>query len=212
MMKLLVISAGIFHPPMLGRRALEGLLQETGASSRFGASLEVLPCSDLSGIDVLVLYFHKKQISQAALQALDLFVSRGGGVLAIHSATASFKQDPHYYKILGGRFAGHAPLAPFTVQPVEGSLLAKTSAAFSVRDELYLHDLQPGVSVHFVAEHAGENVPVVWTLPYGEGRVCYACPGHTSQTMRNPAYQNILRNGLDWAASRQGFAPLERRE
>ena len=39
-------------------------------------------------------------------RAFDGFVRAGGGVLAIHSATASFKGSPAYFEVLGGRFVG----------------------------------------------------------------------------------------------------------
>jgi type 1 glutamine amidotransferase len=72
---------------------------------------------------------------------------------------------------------------------------------FTIRDELYLHELNPGIEVHFAANHAGQDVPIVWTYRYGRGKVCYAVPGHTSGSMTHPAVQEILRRGLKWVAA-----------
>jgi len=38
----------------------------------------------------------------------------------------------------------------------------------------------------------------VWTYYYGQGRVCYAVPGHRTETMRDKTYQKILQRGLAW--------------
>jgi type 1 glutamine amidotransferase len=58
------------------------------------------------GFSALVIYIHHKRISQSALTSWIVFVSDGGGILAIHSATASFKKQT-FFEILGGRFIGH---------------------------------------------------------------------------------------------------------
>ncbi|MFN2304491.1 MAG: ThuA domain-containing protein, partial [Anaerolineales bacterium] len=69
---------------------------------------------------------------------------------------------------------------------------------FQVIDELYLHDLQPDIDVHFSALYKGQKIPTVWTRLHGEGRICYACPGHRSASMRVPGYQLLLSRALTW--------------
>jgi hypothetical protein len=119
--------------------------------------------------------------------------------MAIHSATASFKETTDYFNILGGCFTGHGPVAPFKVQPARTMNEAfEGIPAFTVTDELYLHELQQDIRVQFTAKLEGEQVPVVWTHPYGLGRVCYACPGHRTATMRHPGYQEVIRRGIEW--------------
>lgn len=61
----------------------------------------------------LVLYFHHKTLSPAALTRLEAYARQGGGILALHSATASFKDCLPYFDILGGRFIGHGKVEPF---------------------------------------------------------------------------------------------------
>jgi type 1 glutamine amidotransferase len=162
-------------------------------------SLEALP-ADLHAISALVLHFHHKQISPLALDRLSAFTANGGGILAIHAATASFKQSNAYFDILGGRFSGHAAVAPFQLQRRSDAIFGDV-ADFTVRDELYQHTLKPGIQVHFSANQAGQEIPVVWTSIYGKGRVCYACPGHLSATMRHPEYQKLLQRGLAWVCT-----------
>jgi len=164
------------------------------------SSLENLP-RDLNSYAALVLHYHHKSISIAALARLDTFVKSRGGILAIHAATASFKEGLAYFEILGGRFTGHGPVEQFEVRRVRDDLFSGLDE-FVVRDELYIHELQPGIEVHFTATHADRVVPVVWIYRYGAGKVCYAVSGHTTASMRNRRYQRILQRGLEWITER----------
>jgi type 1 glutamine amidotransferase len=198
MKKILLVTDGIVHPPLLGRMVLHKTLKRLdGASFVHVSSLEKLSF-DLSSFSALVLHYHHKTITDATLKRLQDFVSRGGGILAIHAATASFKETLPYFEILGGRFIGHGPVEEFEVRRVSDSIFGGMDH-FVVRDELYIHELQPGIEVHFAAKHNGEDVPVIWTHRFGNGNVCYAVPGHTTGSMRNTTYQKILQRGLRWA-------------
>jgi uncharacterized protein len=200
MKTVLLVTAGIIHPPWAGRRALQqALTQLDGFSFRHVRSLEQLPV-DLGSCAALVLYVHHKTISAAALDRLDSFVRNGGGILAIHSATASFKDQAHYFEIIGGRFTGHGAVEDFEVKRVRDEIFGRIGN-FTVKDELYLHELQPGIEVHFAAQHEGQAVPVVWTYRYGNGKVCYAVPGHTAESMKHSVMQEILRRGLKWVTT-----------
>lgn len=195
--QVLLVSAGFFHPPLRGRLALHETLQTVpGCLFEQVNSLEKLP-DDLERFSALVLHYHHKRLSPAALARLDEFVYEGGGVLAIHAATASFKESEGYAEILGGRFLSHEKVERFVARRVANDVFAGLDD-FSVKDELYLHELKPDVDVHFLVKRNGDTVPVVWTRSYGRGRVCYAMPGHTTESMKNPAYQAVLRRGLEW--------------
>lgn len=207
MKKVLLVTAGIFHPTYLGRLALHKALNMplskadgAGAGENFSfthvSSLEKLPPT-LDSFSALVLHYHHKTISDAALEKLDSFVRNGGGVLAIHAATASFKETLPYFEILGGRFIGHGPVEKFKVRNLKGEVFGDLGN-FVVTDELYIHELQPGIQVHFTAKHEGKDVPVVWTYKCGKGKVCYAVPGHTTKSMQNKTYQEVLKRGLMW--------------
>lgn len=198
MKKILLVTDGIFHPPFSARKALHKTLAElNGFEFQHVHSMEKPP-DNLKDFSALVIYIHHKKISERALAQLDEFVSIGGGILGVHSATASFQEQLHYFKILGGRFIGHGPVAPFEVRPVLGSEIFAGISTFTVKDELYIHELQPGITSHFTATHEGQEVPIVWTYQYGKGRVCYTVPGHRTESMRDETYQKILQRGLNW--------------
>ncbi len=203
MKNVLVISTGIFHPAWRARAVLRRMLATMdGFSFTYLPSFEpLLDLANLGRFHALVIYLHRQTISPQALAIFDRFVANGGGVLGIHSATASFKDAAHYFEIIGGKFAGHGPIETFCADPVgAGHSPLAGLPSFTVTDELYLHDLQPGLEVQFQTLNKGEPVPIVWTRNYGAGKVCYAVPGHCVETMQNTAYQQVLRRGLAWVA------------
>ena len=202
MENVLLVTDGLFHPPLSARRALhKNLVAETPYTFQYARSMEKLP-GDLMNFSALVLYFHHKRIAKSALARLDEFIASGGGVLGIHTATASFKRQLPYFKILGGRFTGHGPIETIDIKPVAKSEIFSGIPAFTIKDELYIHELEPGIEVHFKATSQGEQIPAVWTNHYGKGRVCYAMPGHRTETMRDPIYQKVLQRGLSWVCGK----------
>jgi len=200
--EILLISAGLFHPSLPCRfwlrRALAAL---PGYRYKQVSSLEALPRLPLDRFRALVLYVHHEPLSAAALDSLDAYLERGGGLLALHSASASYKEVPRFYEILGGRFVNHGPVEEFAVEPsAPEDEIFRGIPAFSVRDELYRHEHDPENLIHFHTVVDGEREPVVWTRRWGQGRVCYCALGHTVSAVRHPQTRQILHRGLAWAS------------
>jgi type 1 glutamine amidotransferase len=198
----LLVFDGLFHPPWLGRRNLERSLRMIpGWAFKRVPSLEKTLQLAMDSFPCLALYFHHKTLSQPALDRLDQYLRQGGGVLAIHSASASFKEQSQYFQILGGRFREHEPVEKFWVNPSdEKDDIFSGIPGFALQDELYRHEYDPTNQVHFTTTVDGEIEPVVWTRHHGKGRVCYCSLGHTISSMRNPHVLKILRRGLLWCA------------
>jgi type 1 glutamine amidotransferase len=53
-----------------------------------------------------------------------------------------------------------------------------------------------------VAPRATERYPLLYTRPFGEGRVHYNALGHDLATLRHPSYRRLLVQGVKWAAGR----------
>jgi hypothetical protein len=68
------------------REALEGI---PGYRFTQVGHLDVLVELDLAQYQAIVLYYHHNRAEPEAIAALDKFVQKGGGILAVHSATAS---------------------------------------------------------------------------------------------------------------------------
>jgi type 1 glutamine amidotransferase len=207
---ILVVSQGVRHPSLLARLCFHRALTAVpGCRLQRVGSLAALSASSLASTRAVVLYIHQETISPAALERLEGFVGRGGGLLAVHSASASFAQEPRYAEILGGRFREHGPIEPFEVQPAtpQDPVFAGIPP-FTVEDELYRHDYDPENRIHFFTPVDGGQEPVVWTRHYppagagriAGGRVCYCALGHTVSSMRNPHVRRILQGGLAWVS------------
>ena len=202
----LLISDGLVHPSLLGRFWLRRTLAVLpGYRFRRVASLESLVGLPLNSFQAIVLYVHHDTLSPAALERLDAYLGQGGGLLALHSASASFKEEPRYYDILGGRFDHHGPVEEFVVQPADADdEIFWGISSFSVRDELYRHEYDAANRIRFCTMVGDECEPIVWTRERGQGRVCYCALGHTVDAMREPHVQQILRRGLSWVSNQEG--------
>jgi uncharacterized protein len=125
-------------------------------------------------------------------------------VLAIHSASASFKEQPAYPTFLGGRFTHHGEIQNYRVDPapVVHSIFG-IAAPFTLHDELYYHEWDESNTIHFWANTPTGREPLVWTRYNGEGRICYCAAGHSAASLSTPQIQQVLIRGLRWAASKE---------
>ena len=203
---VLLISQGIFHPSLAASYWLKrGLVESHRFEIHTAPFLPALHRLAAGSFRAIVLYYHRKTISGEALDWLDGYLRKGGGCLAIHSALASFKTEPRYFEILGGRFSGHGPVGAFTVHPAGPGAIFSQVGPFRLRDEAYRHDFSSPEqnTIHFAAEIAGQCEPLVWTRRHGAGRVCCCAAGHTAASLRHPTIRTILIEGLLWAAGCQ---------
>jgi hypothetical protein len=144
--------------------------------------------------------------------ALQQFVSRGGGVLAIHAAADSHYHWPWYAKLIGGRFASHPAGTPEgKVTIIDPSHSANRDLPRSTRraDEWYYFDdfdatskllmtLDPGS----IGERDVNPNPLVWTRETEGGPLFYTAMGHTKESYSEPFFLRHLTNGLDWILAR----------
>ena len=202
MIPILYVSAGIFHPGWPHRFYLRALLARSpGVHISGRSSLEQVSAGEYEQARALVLYVHAKKISPPALARLEAFLNRGGGLVAVHSAAASFKGEPRFETLLGGRFSRHGAVGRFSVQPGPGQEFNfSVQSPFWLRDERYLHETCADIRVCYTSIQGGAPEPFAWTRRQGAGRVFYCAAGHTLAGLRHPSVQQILLDGLSWAA------------
>ncbi|MDP9422771.1 MAG: ThuA domain-containing protein [Pseudomonadota bacterium] len=146
--------------------------------------------------------------------ALQQFVARGGGVLAIHAAADSHYNWPWYGKLIGGRFARHPPGTPRgklsivdRSHPASGGL---PPAVDRVDEWYYFDDVDPTSTLLATLEPGsiGERDinpnPVAWTREVDGGRVFYTAMGHTKESYSEPFIRRHLANGMDWVVAQNG--------
>ena len=197
MKRILEISTGLIHPPLMARAIIHRYISKSNKVTQV-QSIEDVALLKHEPFDAVVIYLHRHKISAGAAQILGDFVSQGGGLLGIHSASASYKSCDSYFELLGGRFSSHGPVQKFSIIQNNSSIFTSESET-SICDELYHHTLMNDITVHFSARTTeGADVPIVWTRTHGKGRVFFTAPGHTVSSIKNNLVQKIILGGLSW--------------
>jgi type 1 glutamine amidotransferase len=130
------------------------------------------------------------------------FVDRGGGLLALHGALASYPAGGPLHRLLRGRFVHHPPLHPavhYTVREPAGEITRRVES-FTVEDEQYFVELQTSATNILMVSRTPEHgqSPAGWAHRFGRGRVCVLAPGHTASALLHPMMQRLLGNALAW--------------
>ena len=165
---------------------------------------ETASSRDPQSIDVVLLYNcfdtdSELRYSEAQLENLVQWVESGGNVMALHSATVAARSEPRLRALLGGAFVDHPPYCEIQIRPT-GAAHSTTRGIvpFVVSDELYRHELEPGIDVHLVASDGKGEHPVAWTRCVQTGRVSYLGLGHDVASWHHPAFSRLLRQSIAW--------------
>ena len=168
---------------------------------------------------VLACTNHELFATDAEREAFYRFVERGGGLLAIHSASANERGKERFRKMLGGAFERHYVThqsVPFTRADRTHPAIACLPADYVWEDdEIYLNhpadDVRPLLVLEWkdVAEASRRDdaagCPKIgghvleWCKPYGKGRVYYTALGHRPQDFGKMEWQLHLLNAARWA-------------
>ncbi|MDO3383706.1 PVC-type heme-binding CxxCH protein [Gilvimarinus algae] len=161
--------------------------------------LERLSDQGLADVDAVMLYANYSELSPEREAALLRYVESGGAFLPVHSASACFGESDAFVDLVGARFASHGA-GEFTATIVPGQEdhpVMQGFTPFETWDETYVH------SDHNEDERTvlmqREQEPWSWTREQGEGRVFYTAYGHDERTWRQPAFHQLLINGILWA-------------
>ena len=151
----------------------------------------------------VVLFYTRLELSDEVFTTLKGFVESGGGLLAIHGATA-FKGQDHLAELIGCRFANHGPVHEFTVTPSDPDhpVVAGT-APFSVMDELYTVERFSDFDTFATANWEGVDHPMGYQKPVGRGRVLFLANGHDLRAIENPQVQRMIERATQVAAGQR---------
>lgn len=212
--RVLVFCDDLYHPAATARTGLAPL--ETDGSFTFDWIEDAAGWDPARLADYAVVLLTKSNVNSATDRtpwlagatedALGAYVRAGGGLVAVHSGTASYKDWPAVRAVLGGVFVSHPPPGPVSVEPCGAHpLCAGVDAPFSIHDEHYemvIDDAALDVFLHTRSEHGVQ--PAGWSRRCGEGRVVVLTPGHFAEVWRHPSIQRLLANALTFAAGRTG--------
>ncbi len=237
-MKVHLVAAGKYHDIDFARLELLKLLAET-PQIRASVASDYADLANLAVADLLITYTCDLVPDDAQTEALEAFLERGGRWLALHGTNSilRFAEDgvvdtpeerPRFTNLLGTRFAGHPPIAPFKVHVTRGDHeMTRGLRDFRVEDELYLthrtadidvllHTAFTGTCDEFRdAEWDEAEVPVLYERRVGQGSILYLtlghCRGHYDLQpitafwphpqrcgWNYPVFYELLRRGIAW--------------
>jgi len=175
-----------------------------------GPDAHILKLSELRNedADVVIFYTVGYKLDPIREKALEQFVDNGGGLVAIHCASASFGSSATWLRLVGARFAGHYKgLHKLEIKITDPAHpIMKGVEPFTIVDEEYNHSFAK-VEMHVLAEFKerpegskGKNNDIVWTRNVGKGRVFYSALGHGPEAWGTPAWQKMVLQGICWSA------------
>jgi hypothetical protein len=163
----------------------------------------------LDRYDAVVLYDMAQTITEEQKQNLLSYLDRGGGLVVLHHALASFQSWPEYAKLIGGKYRlkpeGDQPASTFQhdvwmdIRVRDGEHpVTRGLQPFRIYDEVYGKIWVAPESRVLLA--AGE--PVMWISPHPKARIVVIQLGHGPEAHRDPAYRRLVHQALRWAAGR----------
>ncbi|HEY8550973.1 MAG TPA: PVC-type heme-binding CxxCH protein, partial [Vicinamibacterales bacterium] len=161
---------------------------------------EALDPKRLAHYDALMIYANHETLTPEQEQALISFVEGGKGLVAIHCASAMFKNSDRYIALVGGQFLRHGT-GEFTTEIVEPSHpVVQGLAPFTTWDETYVHARHNPTDRTVLMERvdAEGREPYTWVRTQGKGRVFYTAYGHDERTWNHPGFQQLVEQGIRW--------------
>ncbi|HEW91668.1 MAG TPA: ThuA domain-containing protein [Thermotogaceae bacterium] len=198
MYKILLITGGVYHDFM--RNAL--LLVEKLRNDRFDfevtEDLSHLNFKKLAKKDVVLLYTLFKSINEYNKKALLDFVEKGGKLLGLHSANASFLENHDYLEMIGSKFLYHPPKCRFVVRISKMHYITQGLEDFEIVDELYISEYNENVNILLETDYNHQKVPILYTKSFGLGKVVFFALGHDTTSILNRDFIRVFSRSLDW--------------
>jgi uncharacterized protein len=203
-----------------------------------GAGLETLAPYDVVVVNYFDSGQPQLLWGDRANNALLDFVRSGKGLVLYHFSIAAFNGWTEYEKMSGGNWrpgnGHHSARHDFAVDIKDANhpIMAGLKTPLLVQnDELYANlKWQPENTYHVLAtaydDHSlyddkasdarnkqsmsgvGINEPILWTTPYGNGRVFVTALGHDGVTSAEPTFEVTFTRGAEWAATGKVTLPI----
>ncbi len=206
-MRVLVLCDDYWHP---GDVARTGLSQLTKAGFEFDwvENMQEWSVKDVANYPVVLLTKSNNMSSSNKSPwmtpeielAFQDYVRQGKGLVAIHSGTAGYDESTGIRNLLGGLFKHHPAQCQVTIEFQKGHPLAVADTLFTVFDEHYFMDTEPGDDVFLTTRSENGVQPGGWTRLEGQGRVCVLTPGHNLAVWLHSDYQALIQRAILWAS------------
>ena len=192
------------HQPEARLHQVYGQLGRARIAVDYEERVEALVPERLALYDVVMVYANHLEIATANEVALKQWVEAGGGLFAVHCASACFPESEIWGELVGARFASHGGEV-FTQRVVDDAHPVTDGwEPFTSWDETYVHDEHLSEGRRVLAMR--EEEPWTWVRQQGKGRVIYTASGHDARTWSQPAFVDLLIRGTVWAAGEEAAA------
>jgi type 1 glutamine amidotransferase len=198
-----------------------------------GATLDSLTPYDVAILDYSDEKLKIPSWSQTTKDALLQYVRSGKGVVVYHHSAASFQDWAEFEKMAGcvwrSSDSHHSPVHDYKVdiRDTEHPIMRGMTPFMAKSDELYAGlKCQPAANFHVLAtgwdDHAlyasklnakvppgpSQDEPLLWTVPYGAGRVFATMLGNDMRAVYTPGFVATFTRGTEWAATGEVTIPL----
>ncbi len=164
--------------------------------------------------NVLILLNNSGNIFGTAQQkALQKYIRKGGGIVAIHGAVATEKKSQWYADIVGGVFKDHPKPQSATI-----TIINRDFKAMQHLDSSWMHfdewyNLKDAVNAKAVVlatvdekTYLGGTMgiihPVVWYQNYDGRRVFTTTLGHTKESYTDSNFVKMIQEAVIWAGEK----------
>jgi type 1 glutamine amidotransferase len=223
-----------YHDWRISTPFLRSVLERTG---RFDVKVleepRAINKAALTGYDVLILNYNGPRWGEEAETAVEEFIRSGKGMLAFHGVSYGpfYGQDLKSRKMVSAPWPAYADMMGMTwklenighserhVFPVawknrEHPIARGLEPTFLANDELYHKmDYKPNIEVIASAWSnpqvggTGKEEPIIWSVPFGNGRVLHMSLGHDLSAMIQPGFLAAFARGTEWAATKTVTLP-----
>lgn len=202
--QVLMIVGGPFHHQPEIYPILQKKLEDSGKFKlNITEDLKQLEPDNIRNYDLVLVYCTNLTLSKEQEQGLLGFVENGKGLAGIHCVTDTFKNSNAYWKLVGGKFRTHGNEMFQVNITAKSNPIAAGMSGFQIKDETYCDDFHPESKVVVFMRREKDGEPVSWIQYYGKGRVFVTALGHGKAAWENPAFQQLVLQGCEWATYRR---------
>ena len=200
-LKVLFLGDNGHHRPAERLRDLGPEMMKRGIQLVYTEDVAALSLANLKRYDALLIYANIDTITPAQEQGLLDYVTQGGGLFALHSASYSFRNSDKFVALVGAQFKSHGTGVFRTTLVAPNHPILQGFSGFESWDETYVHTRhnEQNRTVLEVRDHE----PWTWTRTEGLGRVFYTAWGHDERTWRTPGFQDLVERGLRYTAGQK---------
>lgn len=202
------------HEPQQSIEVFAPFLQNNGYQLEISASMDSYLDADLMReLSLIVPCWTMGTITNEQEAGLMSAVRSGVGLAGWHGGMCdSFRNNTGYQFMTGGQWVAHpGNIIDYAVNIVDSDHpITRDIPDFKMHSEQYYMHTDPGnrvlATTTFSGQHenipwiAGVVMPVVWTRPFGEGRVFYSSLGHVAKDFEVEEMKTIVERGMLWAS------------